>query len=255
MELKSHEETCLNTYQPIDFQQISKLEQQHRWLTAPLYAASDTVLKMPFYSWLEDIDNAKAFGKAAKQLYYHSATFPKVLGLMLALSSQRDNGMMPFYAKHIFGEADHYQLLLQWMLQNGIINQYSDVESVILTAETNACINLAYRLAAEQDKEKWLVAINSGIERCSNHFFQRASKKMHAIGAGHVYFDVHVEADEHHSIMGLSHIDSYAYDSVRGQQLIAIALEAVSLWAAMLHSWIDISIHPKFNLQGDLIAL
>lgn len=255
MELKLQEDAQVSTYQAIDFQQLSKLEHQHRWLTGPLYAASDAVLKMPFYSWLDEIDNAKTFGKAAKQLYYHSATFPKVLGLMLGLSSQKDNGMMPFYAKHIFGEADHYQLLLQWMLQNGIIGKFSDVDDVILTPETNACINFAYRLAAEQDKEKWLVAINSGIERCSNHFFQRASKKMHEIGAGHIYFDVHVEADEHHSIMGLAHIEPHAYDSVRGQQLIASALEAVSLWAAMLHSWIGISIHPQFNLQGDLIAL
>jgi hypothetical protein len=47
--------------------------------------------------------------------------------------------------------------------------------------------------------------------------------KMHELGAGDAYFDVHVEADEHHSIMGLEYIDPQDANSVRGKKLIAKA--------------------------------
>lgn len=256
MELELLQETTFtNSYNKLDESKLDLLESQHQWLVKPLYAASNAVLTMPFFDWLDNITSAEDFAEAAKQLYYHSATFPKVLGLMLGLTSHQENVMMPFYAEHANGEADHHQLLALWMLRNGIIKRYQALEEIIVTTETNACINLAYQLAMEQDREKWLVAINCGIERCSNDFFKRAANKMHELGVGDIYFDIHVEADEYHSIMGLEHIETYAYDSVRGKQLIAKALEAVSLWAAMLHSWIGMDVHPKFSLDGQLISL
>jgi hypothetical protein len=95
--------------------------------------------------------------------------------------------------------------------------------------------------------------LNSGIERCSNDFFKVVAPKLSSIGAGDFYFDVHVEADEHHSIMGLEHIPVHTPSSFRGHQLITKALEGISLWAAMLHSWIDIDIHPKFDIRGNLV--
>ena len=73
---------------------------------------------------------------------------------------------------------------------------------------------------------------------------------MHMLGIGDLYFDVHVEADEHHSIMGLEHIDPHDPQSPRGKELISKALEGISLWASMLHSWVGIDLHPKFNLDG-----
>lgn len=66
------------------------------------------------------------------------------------------------------------------------------------------------------------------------------------------YFDVHVEADEHHSIMGMEYLDPQDPESPRGRQLIAKALEGIGLWAAMLHSWIGIEMLPQFNLDGTL---
>jgi len=256
MELGLLQESNSNhVYNKIDESKLQTLESQHLWLTNPLYKASDAVLEMPFFAWLQKMGSATEFGNAAKQLYYHSATFPKVLGLMLGLSSHRENAMMPFYAMHANGEADHHQLLALWMLRNGIIKRYHELDDVITTTETNACINLAYQLAMEQDREKWIVAINCGIERCSNDFFKRISKKMHELGVGDIYFDIHVEADEHHSIMGLEYIQSYAYDRVRGKQLIAKASAPASLWAAMLHSWIGMDVHPKFDLEGNLVSM
>lgn len=138
------------------------------------------------------------------------------------------------------------------MLQHKILKDRSEINQVIPTPATNACINIAYQLANERDREKWLVTINSGIELCSNQFFKVVAPKMRELGAGHEYFDVHVEADEHHSIMGLEHVEQRDPNSLRGRILISKALESISLWAAMLHSWIGQNVFPLFDLDGNL---
>lgn len=171
---------------------------------------------------------------------------------MLGLTPMSENHMMPFYAKHAFGEADHHAMLMDWMLRHKLIASADELNAVIPTTETNACVNYAYQMALEQDRDKWLVGLNSGIERCSNDFFKVVAPKMHELGAGDAYFDVHVEADEHHSIMGLDYIAPQDPQSARGQTLIAKALEGISLWAAMLHSWIGMDLHPRFHLDGAL---
>jgi hypothetical protein len=231
---------------------METLRVKHSWITDPIYRASDLVLEMPFFDWVNGLRSAMDFKPAATQLYFHSATFPKVMGLMLGNTPFSENLMMTFYAKHAFGEADHHQLLMDWMLKNKLLNDPKEIGDVIPTPETNACVNLAYQLAIEQDRAKWLVTINSGIERCSNDFFKRVAPKMHQLGVGDIYFDVHVEADEHHSIMGLEFIKEEDPQSPRGQQLIAKALEGVGLWAAMMHSWLGMDIFPRFNLDGSL---
>lgn len=242
----------ISTYEQIDQAQIDILRVRHAWITDAIYRASDLVKEMPFFDWVANLKSPLEFKPAAVQLYYHSATFPKVMGLMLGYTSMSENHMMPFYAKHAFGESDHYQMLMRWMLENGILDSVKQIEEYIPSTETNACVNLAYQLAVEQDRAKWLVTINSGIERCSNDFFKAVAPKMHELGAGDDYFDVHVGADEHHSIMGMEFIDVESPDSVRGRILISKALEGISLWAAMLHSWIGIDLHPNFNLDGSL---
>ncbi len=239
-------------YDYIDAAKLASLQQKHAWIVEPIYRASDLVSQTPFFSWLEDIKDPKEFKPAAVQLYYHSATFPKVMGLMLGLTALSENPMMSFYSKHAYGEADHHQMLMEWMLQHGLLRSASEIKEVIPTLETNACVNYAYQMAVEQDRDKWLVGLNSGIERCSNAFFKMVAPKMHQVGAGDAYFDVHVEADEHHSIMGLEYIDPQSPDSFRGRQLITKALEGISLWAGMLNSWIGIDLTPKFNLDGSL---
>lgn len=244
--------TMEGVYEKIDWEALEALRVKHEWLVEPLYRASDTLREMPFFQWVQELKSPVEFKPAALQLYHHSATFPKVMGLMLGNTPMSENFMMPFYAKHAFGEADHHQLLMSWMLEHGVLQSADEINHVVTTPETNACVNLAYQLAVEQDRAKWLVAINCGIERCSNDFFKAVAPKMHEMGAGHIYFDVHVEADEHHSIMGLEFIDAHDSNSPRGKQLISKALEGVSLWAAMLHSWINIDLFPRFNLDGTL---
>lgn len=162
-----------------------------------------------------------------------------------------ENHMMRFYAEHASGEATHHRMLLEWMIRHGIVNDFREVSDVITTPETNACVNLAYQMAIEQDRDKWLVALNCGIERCSNDFFKVVAANMHQLGVGDPYFDVHVEADEHHSIMGLEYISKDMSD-LRKSVLIAKSLEGISLWAAMLHSWIGMTAFPVFNEYGDL---
>jgi len=248
-----HHVSDQGVYEEIDAEKLSYLRERHAWIVKPIYRASDTVLTMPFFEWLKGIQSPRDFKQAAEQLYYHSATFPKVVGIMLGLTPMSENHMMPFYAKHAFGEADHHAMLMDWMLRHKLLSSAAEIETVMPTIETNACVNYAYQMAIEQDRDKWLVGLNSGIERCSNDFFKAVAPKMHTLGAGDAYFDVHVKADEHHSIMGLEYIDPHDPQSPRGKALIAKALEGISLWASMLHSWIDIDLHPKFNLDGSVV--
>lgn len=243
----------MSLYEKINYNELELLEKKHKWIVDPIYKASRYVRNMPFYDWIEKLQDPKDFKDAACQLYYHSDTFPKVMGLMLALTPLSESSMMPFYAKHAYGESDHSKMLLDWMIKHNLVSDYKEVSNTIITKETNACINYAYQMAIEQDREKWLVGLNSGIERCSNDFFKAISPRMHTLNVGDEYFDVHVEADEHHSIMGLDYIIQYEPDSQRAKILIAKALEGIELWASMIHSWIGIYTYPKFDLNGNLI--
>ncbi|ACB97372.1 iron-containing redox enzyme family protein [Beijerinckia indica] len=240
------------SYEAVNALKLDAIEAKYAWIVEPIYRASESVKRMPFYTYIANMTSPQDFKPVATQLYFHSATFPKVMGLMLGLTPLSQNYMMPFYAKHAFGEADHHQMLLRWMVKHELLQDAADINGVITAVETNACVNLAYQLAAEQDRDKWLVTINSGIERCSNDFFKMVAPKMHELGVGDVYFDLHVEADEHHSIMGLEFLEACDPESPRGKQLIAKALEGVALWADMLHAWIGLDYHPRFNLDGSL---
>ncbi|PMB06400.1 iron-containing redox enzyme family protein [Fischerella thermalis CCMEE 5273] len=244
--------TTASVYEALDVNELERICVKHAWVVEPIFNASKAVQEMPFFEWVSEIKSPLQFKPAAVQLFYHSATFPKVMGLMLGTTPMSENHMMPFYAKHAYGEADHHELLMHWMLRHKLLNNRKEIENVVPTPETNACVNLAYQLAIEQDRAKWVVTINSGIERCSNEFFKVVAPKMHELGAGDTYFDIHVEADEHHSIMGMDYIEPEDPESPRGRQLIAKALEGITLWAAMLHSWIDVELFPTFNLDGTL---
>jgi hypothetical protein len=164
------------SYEAVDERKLQRLRVRHAWIVEPIQRASDTVQELPFFSWLRSIQSPLDFKPAAVQLYHHSATFPKVMGLMLGLTPMAENFMMPFYAKHAYGEADHHELLMKWMLREGILASPREIAEVITTIETNACVNLAYQMAMEQDRAKWLVCLNSGIERCSNDLVLRRAR-------------------------------------------------------------------------------
>jgi hypothetical protein len=241
-----------NIYEKVDKESLARLTERHAWIVGPIYRASDAVLKMPFYEWVHSLKEPIDFKPAAIQLFHHSATFPKVMGLMLGTTPMSENHMMKYYSKHAYGEADHHEMLRDWMVRHKLLGHASEMDAVIPTVATNACVNLAYQLAIEADRYKWVLTINCGIERCSNDFFKAVAPKMSQIGAGDPYFDIHVEADEFHSIMGMEHLDPQDPNTIRGRHLIAKSLEGISLWAAMLHSWIGINMIPQFNLDGSV---
>lgn len=240
------------TYSP---EQITTLETDFSWLVTPLYNASQALLATPFFSWLDSLREPKAFRQAASQLYYHSTTFPKIIGIMLGLTRLDEQKLMPFYASHAYGEADHSELLLKWMLKYHLLDKATDINKVIVTPETNACINFGYRMAIAHDRDKWVVGMNCGIERCSQQLFSYLAPKMRALGCGDYYFDIHQHADVHHSIMGLQYLPKIAPDSEHAKQLVMLGLEAISVWCAMLHSWMDErAVLPRFNINGELIS-
>jgi len=238
-------------YRKISADVLADIANKYAWIADPIHRASSYVRNMPYFEFIESMSSPQDFKSSAVQLFYHSATFPKVMGLMLGMTPLSENHMMSFYAEHASGEATHHQMLLDWMLKYGLVKHFEELQRVITTPETNACVNLAYQMALEQDRDKWLVSLNCGIERCSNDFFKVVAPKMSALGVGDAYFDVHVEADEHHSIMGLEYISTKLSDQ-RKEVLIAKSLEGITLWAAMLHSWIGMTAFPVFNLDGSL---
>lgn len=244
--------THINIYEKVDPAHLARLSERHAWIVDPICRASSYVLEMPFYEWLRTLGSPEAFKPAAVQLFHHSATFPKVMGLMLGTTPMAENHMMKYYAKHAYGEADHHEMLMDWMIRHRLLRDAEEIVHHIPTVATNACVNLAYQLAIEADRYKWVLTVNCGIERCSNDFFKAVAPKMHEVGAGDPYFDIHVEADEFHSIMGMDHLDPQDPDSPRGRHLIAKSLEGIALWAAMLHSWIGIEMLPQFSLDGSL---
>lgn len=239
-------------YEVVTEEQVKKVHEAHSWISEPINAASEKILEEPFFKWLENVKDVAEFKKFTPQLWYHSATFPKVMGLMLALTPLSENHMMPFYSLHIYGEADHHEMLMDWMLEHKILNEKSEIDYVIPTIATNACVNLVYQIALERDRAKWLACLNSGIERCSNHLFIKLSNKLEKLNANHDYFKVHVEADTFHSIMGLEYLDSDLSDFQK-EVILTKALEGISLWGFMLNSWIGINRMPQFDLKGNLI--
>jgi Iron-containing redox enzyme len=240
-------------YAVISQQVLDQIASRYSWIAEPISRASDYVSEMPFFDFVDSMVSPADFRECAVQLWYHSATFPKVMGLMLGLTPLAENHMMSFYSEHAHGEAPHHQMLMDWILRHKLLERERQIADIVPTLETNACVNFSYQMAIEQNRDKWLVALNCGIERCSNQFFKALSPKMHALGAGDGYFDVHVEADEHHSIMGLDYIRK---DLTTKEQevLVRKAMEGISLWAAMIHSWIGMSALPVFDLDGSLLA-
>jgi hypothetical protein len=48
-----------------------------------------------------------------------------------------------------------------WMLKHQILKNRQEIEEFVVTPETNACVNLAYQLAIEQDR----AALGGWVER------------------------------------------------------------------------------------------
>jgi len=242
-------------HENISKEEVDKIRKQHQWIVDPIEKAASSIQESPFFEWLKEMTTPLQFGESAKQLFYHSVTFPKGMSLMGALSPIKKGKMLPFYTGHAYTEADHHQILLDWMLKHKIIRRKEDIFCTIPSLETNNCINLAYELAIEQNEEKWIAGINTGIELCSNLFFQVVAKKMHDIGAGHEYFDIHVEADQYHSVMGLEYISDYSSNPEKGAEILDAALRGISLWGSMINSWVGIFYIPKFRQDGSIFKL
>ncbi|HWO25886.1 MAG TPA: iron-containing redox enzyme family protein [Kofleriaceae bacterium] len=241
-------------YESVDQMKLEALRRKHGWLVEPLERACDLVAKMPFFRWVRELRRPSELKCAAQQLYCYSAALPKAMGLMLGLTPTRESGMMPFYAKHAYGQADHHLLLRRWMRKQGLIAVDAELELVIPSLETNACTNLAYQLAIEQDRDKWLVAVHGAIARCASGFYKVVALKLHELDAGDECFDAQVDVDEHRSLRCLEHLRDVNPASHRARVLLSKALEGVSLWASMIHSWIGIRVSPAFALDGTLLA-
>lgn len=96
---------------------LQKIAARYSWIAEPIRRASDYVCEMPFFDFIESMKSTMDFKECAIQLWYHSATFPKVMGLMLGLTPLVENHMMGFYSEHAHGKAPHHKMLLDWILQ------------------------------------------------------------------------------------------------------------------------------------------
>lgn len=241
----------IDTLQDIEIK-AKAIENDYLWLLNPIRTAFSEVRKTPFFDWLEQISSPQEFTPVANQIFFHSNTFPKAIGLMLSMIPAHKGEIYKIVAEHAFDEADHHLLLLDWMINHNIVENKEQVLKLSPTIETNNCINLGYQIAMERNIETWLVCINCAIEFCFYQFFIVTSKKMHSLNAGHFYFDTHVEADQFHSIMGLQFLQNDKYTEQEKDELITKSLNSISLWCAMANSWINHDCFPKFNLKGHI---
>jgi len=70
-----------HSYQNVTQAQLDAVRQKHAWLVQPIEKASDHVLSMPFFTFVRQLKSVHDFSFCAQQLWHHSATFPKVMGL------------------------------------------------------------------------------------------------------------------------------------------------------------------------------
>jgi len=227
-----------------------QVEDEFQWLLSPIRTAFEEIRPLGFFSWVDELKSPQQFAPVAKQIYFHSSTFPKAIGLMLSMIPVERGEVYKVVSEHAYEEADHHLLLLDWMLQQGILQNKSEINKIQPFIETSNCINIGYQYAIERDINAWMAGINGAIEYCFYHFFEKVSKKMHQLGAGHHYFDVHVGADQYHSVMGLKHIEMGGLSAAGRDQLVRKSLNCVSLWTTMVHSWLGISVIPVFTLEG-----
>jgi hypothetical protein len=231
-------------------QHVESLRQQYSWLVEPIERASRSLLDLPFFSWLCSIEHPLEFKPVAGQLFYHAATFPRIMGLLLELTPMGDDRRVPFYARHAQVGVDRHALLMRWMIEHGLLESPREIESVVPTPETNACVNLACQMAVERARAKWLGCLNAGIECCSNDFFKVTAPLMHRLGAGDVFFDVHVDADD--GSLGVGYLPPIDPSGPTQGELLALSMEGISVWAAMLHSWIGLQTQVYFDLEGNM---
>lgn len=242
----------MTTQPKIDSESLQRIRASYNWFLKPVTNAVDCVQKMPFFGWMKDQSSILDFKPVATQVYYHSLTLPRAIGLMLSVVPNERSELYQPLSQHAYEEADHHLLLVDWMVSHGLIRRRSDLHGVAPTIETSSCINIAYEIAMSRDCDMWIACMNSAIELCFFRFFSALAPKMHSLGAGHKYFDIHVEADAEHSVMGLKYISCPEENTSGCDRLRSAALNSISLWAGMVHSWIGLTVLPKFNLDGTL---
>ena len=225
----------------------------HDWVVLPIRTATSSLEETPFFDWLRHIQHVRDFAPVARQLYHHSLTLPRAIAFMLSVTDRSASHLYKLYAEHAYEEADHHLLALDWMLQHGLAASKKELDDSFPTIETTSYINIAYHIAMERDHDMWIATMQTAIERCFFIFFEVASRKMNELGAGHEYFDIHVTADEHHSTADLEFLSAVDPTSSRATALRTHALDGVALWAAMVHSWIGIPFHPRFDPEGKML--
>jgi pyrroloquinoline quinone (PQQ) biosynthesis protein C len=229
---------------------IIKAQNEHRWLIQIIERVEQESRFMPFYQSILRANQIEDF-KWTVQLFHHSRTLPRFIGLVL--SQESDDSMMRFYAEHLSNEAPHSSWLLEWMTHHGIVRSEREACLMKPSVTTNSCINYGARLAQSNDREAWLIGINCGIEKASHQLFSTIEPILSEVGLSHIYFRTHVVADKHHSTEALTLVNRLDPQSERALYLRDLLLEGLSLWYGMLNSWVGVNYIPLFNGDGSLL--
>ncbi|WP_374357164.1 hypothetical protein [Chitinimonas sp.] len=228
---------------------LPEIADRHAWIDEPVTRACEYFHSMPFFGFIRKMESHREFKPIAMELYHYAVAFPKVMGLMLGLVSYSESYMTPIYAEQIYGQRANHRLLFDWMIKTRLVSGAEELNRYIPGVETNACINFAYQLAIEQDRDKWLAAVGFGFERCNRDLFSMVAPKMYELGADHTCFDKY---DGVADVKVLDYLNDNL-DSRRRKIILSKVLEGITLWAAMLHSWIGIATMPMFDLDGRVI--
>lgn len=241
-----------NPFQAFDTELAKELSQKHQWLVEPLSRASNWVLKTPFYRWVESINSPQDFLPVGIQLWKHSTAFPQAMGEIVSrTSSEYSQDLVQFASGYAAEKLTHNKLLLDWMVKNNLVEDRADIlGKAVHLPETDACIDMAYEIANSADVDRWLVAINCAMEKCSLDLLKVLARKTRELGVGDSYFDLNAETNQSHHVTGLEHIDLQSLDTSKGEKLILAALEGVQRWTVMLNSYVGVDCSPTFNLDG-----
>ncbi len=237
----------------MEIHNIETLREEHQWILKPIENAIKEIEKLPFYMSMEKINTVAELFPITRQLFHHSVTFPKAIGLMLSTTSVENGYLYKMYSEHAFEEATHHLMLFDWMKKNNGVKEITELFEEKANSATNNCINLGYQLAIERDYELWIVMINLAIERAFLSLFSILNDKVNKLCVGHEYFSIHVVADVGHSLSGLEYLKVLDPKSRKGSFLIKKSLDSLSVWTTMIHSWIDVNLRPHFNNDGLII--
>jgi hypothetical protein len=226
---------------PHPYNHVYEIQPGWKWMEEYLHHLQKQIQEIAFYKIVSQTQSIAEFSWV-KYLYYHSMEFPRILALRMALSSNPLH--KEFNWDHLITERGHAELLIQWMVQHDHLPIENPIVTELPTVATIASLSHGYRLIMTDSFEAQVIGLNTALESASHHMFSTLTPILTQLGAGSSYWHIHTELDQFHSTEGLNLLDPVSEKSVQGEHLKQVVFETLTLWGAMLNSWVGVNEIP-----------